>query len=520
MLLNRCGCVFGEIGTAPARLRLTTYERALMLGWSLYDDRRIIIPDAAFLRAADGMKVMTGELLTETVPARVPATLPAGPDYFWIGPMHLHFGHFLVSTISRLWALLDEDPARYTFLYNGAGTPAELFTLGFVRDVLGALGVRPERMLHVAGPLLIPNVTVAEPSTVENLWVSGRYIDTLRRVREAVAPGVEDNVRRDPIYVSKQRVPSGVRTVANEDAVTALLEQRGIEVAYPDTLDFRQQIAFWCQHRAAIGLSASAFHMAGFSTGKRLCTLFPYAPASMNQFAIDQAAGNAHLHLNAGAAMVGLGPSPTFADVLSVADPQALADEVWMVAAHMEAWTGQSVGAEPRSAWTAPAHNEPFGTNMARHGHATQSSLYPLDEGSTRTAEGALSGRLTGFFQCSTDNQPQPWWQVDLGVRAYLYELRVFNRCDNPVAVSRLEHFLVYLSDDGADWRIGYEHHGAAPGGLTTGGPWRWQPGVTTVTRFVRIGLPGHDYLHFDQVEVFGEPVRPGPLATGLQLIG
>ena len=519
MLLSRCGVVFGEIGTPPDRLRVTTYEQTLMVGWSLYDDRRIIIPDAAFLRAADGMKVLTGGLLTETVPARVTNRLPAGREYFWIGPMHLHFGHFLLSSTSRLWALLNDDPARYTFLYTGGEPPAALFARGYVRGVLGSVGITPERMLQVEGPLMVPNVTVAEPSTVENLWASRQYVDVLRRVRQVLAPGLQDNRRRDPVYVSKKRVASGVRTVANEDALTDILARRGLEIAYPDTLDFESQIAFWCEHRSLLGFSASAFHMSGFSTGKRLATMFGYAPASINQFAIDQVAGNAHLHLNAGAALVGLGASPQFADVMSIANPEALADEICLLADNMDAWTGQAAGPEPRSVWTAPAVNEPFGSNVARNGVASQSSLYTLDDGWPKTADGALSGKLTGAYQCSTTREPQPWWQVDLRDRSYIYELRLFNRCDNPVAVARLGHFLVSMSDDGAEWRVVYEHNGAAPGGLT-GEPWRWQPGTTTVARYVRISLPGDEYLHFDQLEVVGERVRPGPLAEGERVIG
>lgn len=499
-VLHRCPTVFGEIGALSGALRLTTYRQAVLIDWALYDERRQVIADSAYFRAAEGMRMLGGQPATTLVPARAAAQLPPG-RYFWIGPLHDHFGHFLVSTLSRLWALQTLDPKEFTFLYAGGKPPGELFGTEFIRACFEALGIGQDRLRQVAGPLGIPDVTVAEPSFVENYASSRPYIETLRQIRRVLAPGVEDNVTGRPVYVSKQRVARGVRTIANEDALVAILAREGVEVAYPDALPFREQIAFWCERRAVAGFSGSAFHMAGFSGGKRLCTVFGYTAASANQVAIDRLVGNEHLHLHASAFLVPLGATDAFADVLSITDPARLARELGAVLARMEGLQGQSVGAEPRSPYPLALGNEPFGSNLARGGRASQSSDYELDEGHPVAAAGAISGRLTGAYQCHTRTEHHPWWQVELPALSRVYEVRVFNRLDHPVAQARLSRFRLSASADGASWSDLHDHDGPAPGSE----PFRWQAAGTTPARFVRITLLGDDFLHLDQVEVFGE---------------
>ena len=168
----------------------------------------------------------------------------------------------------------------------------------------------------------------------------------------------------------------------------------------------------------------------------------------------------------------------------------------------------QRVMSEPRTLWQTTAINEPFGTNLARHGRATQSSIYSLDEGSHCSADGAISGRLTGGYQCHTELENRPWWQVELPELSAIYEVRVFNRGDSMVAQTRLNHLRVLLSVDGIIWQIVAKRDETQPIGGLYGEPYRWLAPLRTTARFVRLQLPDMTYLHLDQVEVFGEPAE------------
>ena len=504
-VLHRCPYVFGELGRLRDELRLTSYRYALLADWALYDERRQIIGDSAYFRAASGMEILGGQASTTTVPVRAAHRLPPG-RYFWIGPLHFHFGHFLISSLARLWALDRVDPREFTFLYTGGLQPAEMLrTYGFIRDCFDALGIPPDRLMQVLGPLGIPNVTVAEPSFIENFGASTAYMHMLRRIRAFLLPGAEDNTRRTPVYVSKKRVTHGIRTISNEDAVTDILRAHGVEIAFPEALPFREQIRFWTEHQALAGFSSSAFHMAGFSGDKRLCTVFGYSAASANQIAIDGLVGNEHLHLHAGTHMKTLGATEQFADVLSITDPDGFARELLSILSGMDGIKGQRAGAAPQSASRFALGLDPFGSNLARSGRASQSSTYTYDPSHPATAEGAINGRLTGIYQSHTEEQEFPWWQVELRALSRIYEVRIFNRTDGTIAPARLSRFRLSLSDGRTGWRDVLDYDGPAPGGEEA--PFRWQPNGTETARVVRITLLDRSFLHLDQVEVFGEEV-------------
>jgi hypothetical protein len=123
--------------------------------------------------------------------------------------------------------------------------------------------------------------------------------------------------------------------------------------------------------------------------------------------------------------------------------------------------------------------------------------------------QGAVDGIKNGGFGFCTSLQPNPWWQVDLGSVQILDRVVIFNRQDCCSERSRTVHVL--LSDDGRVFRDVYAHDGTVFGGVRDGRPLRVHLDGARA-RFVRLQLANTDYLHFDEVEVFGIPVNdPGP---------
>ncbi|MBN1489416.1 MAG: discoidin domain-containing protein, partial [Phycisphaerae bacterium] len=123
----------------------------------------------------------------------------------------------------------------------------------------------------------------------------------------------------------------------------------------------------------------------------------------------------------------------------------------------------------------------------------------PITTGSD--AAGGCDGIKNGRWGFHTDIVEKPWWRVDLGQPYRLDRIVIWNRCDE--TAPRNSHLVLSLSDDGTQWRTAYTHDGTTFFGYTDGRPLV----VATdgqVARFVRIQLPGKDYLHLDEVEVFG----------------
>lgn len=143
---------------------------------------------------------------------------------------------------------------------------------------------------------------------------------------------------------------------------------------------------------------------------------------------------------------------------------------------------------------------------------ATQSSVGTLSRGASveEDAAGAVSGRLTGAFQCRTDHEAAPSWQVDLGVRARLREIRVFAGLDEAAMANRLRRFWIETSSDGQHWMRICRKSDDTPVGGIDGGAFRFVPVIPVPARFVRLRLAEPGALLLDQVEVYGEPASGG----------
>ena len=118
-------------------------------------------------------------------------------------------------------------------------------------------------------------------------------------------------------------------------------------------------------------------------------------------------------------------------------------------------------------------------------------------------AAGGCDGVKDGKWGFHTAAESQPWWQVDLGSVQALDHVLIFNRCD--AVAARCAQLLLLLSEDAQTWRQVYQHNGETFYGFTDNKPLS-VPLAGERARYVRVQLPGTDYLHLDEVEVYGAP--------------
>ncbi len=115
-------------------------------------------------------------------------------------------------------------------------------------------------------------------------------------------------------------------------------------------------------------------------------------------------------------------------------------------------------------------------------------------------ARGGCDGQISGRWGFHTAREPQPWWQVDLGHLYTLKRVVLHNRGDSCGERNRFIKLLV--SKDGENWEQVYQHDGTMFFGGKLGPPLTISlRGITA--RWVRVQLPGTDYLHLDEVEVY-----------------
>ncbi len=139
-------------------------------------------------------------------------------------------------------------------------------------------------------------------------------------------------------------------------------------------------------------------------------------------------------------------------------------------------------------------------------------SNHPAMPSTRDDAAGGCDGVTNGRWGFHTGQDANPWWQVDLGQPQPISQVRLWNRADTEGSARRASKFLILLSPDGKAWREVYQHNGQVFYGYRM--PDR-SPLVVKLTnaeaRFVRVQLPGTEFLHLDEVEVIGQ--RGGNLA-------
>ncbi|MBN2508241.1 MAG: discoidin domain-containing protein [Verrucomicrobia bacterium] len=125
-------------------------------------------------------------------------------------------------------------------------------------------------------------------------------------------------------------------------------------------------------------------------------------------------------------------------------------------------------------------------------------------------AAGGCDGVIDGQWGFHTDRSTDPWWQVDLGRVQPVRRVVIWNRTQAP---ERASHLRILLSSGGGEWQTVYEHDGRLFLGFTDR-----KPLAVTLTnaaaRWLRVQLPGAEFLHLDEVQVFG----PGESAANLAL--
>jgi hypothetical protein len=186
-------------------------------------------------------------------------------------------------------------------------------------------------------------------------------------------------------------------------------------------------------------------------------------------------------------------------------DPQHHFEAVGRVRDYLPART-KSMLASLYDAWALNGQNLAFGRP------ATQSSVAEAPAGRTPEADaaGAVDGSFIERYGFHTQEEDQPWWQVDLEALSVIEAVIVFNRIDHPFVAMRATPLRIMLSADGAAWTVAYETEaGQAIGGLD-GNPLFWRPNDRTTARYIRLQAVRRTILHLVEVEVFGVQADTG----------
>lgn len=190
---------------------------------------------------------------------------PLPGTHLFGGNFRGHFGHFLVESTARLWALdhLPVQPESILYLpYRGEVGPIEKVIEGHDRFY---------RLLGIDMPVR----TYGTPLRVERLFVpelgfgwAERYAGSLPyrafmqgRLRAAVAP--EGGKK---LYISRARLAAQRGGILGETVIEENLARAGYEVFHPEKHPIDVQIARYRAAERIVALDGSALHLAAYVT--------------------------------------------------------------------------------------------------------------------------------------------------------------------------------------------------------------------------------------------------------------
>ncbi|MBI5833496.1 MAG: discoidin domain-containing protein [Armatimonadetes bacterium] len=127
-------------------------------------------------------------------------------------------------------------------------------------------------------------------------------------------------------------------------------------------------------------------------------------------------------------------------------------------------------------------------------------------------AAGAVDGVINGEWGFHTNNQANPWWQVDLGQAVALDHALVYNRVGT---ADRTRAFEAYSSDDGKTWKRVYRHDDVMFYGYNDKKPLNIDLKGQSA-RYLRFQVPSTQYFNLDEVEVYAAADPKTNIALGM----
>ncbi|WP_295641496.1 glycosyltransferase 61 family protein [uncultured Methylibium sp.] len=231
----------GRTGHRPTLAELTRVAVLPSFQWApLLDEEMVAIDGFLIHRVKLQTEVASSPILLnrpgQRAELRIPRELPVvDTPALLLGGMAQYYHQTIdfLGTLAIAEALGAPDDLR--LVVNDDLSP-------FQQEQFALLGIAEERLLRVK---------VDEPQRFARLWVAsrpvlgGQWIDPLvpRWHRQRLVPAGLQPVRK--LYLSRSAV--GRRRVINEDAVVALLSERGYEVVRPETLSVAEQIRLFAQ---------------------------------------------------------------------------------------------------------------------------------------------------------------------------------------------------------------------------------------------------------------------------------
>lgn len=258
--------------------------------WGLFaEDGRLISISVDF---REGTHIPPGQSLATPLTAKTIGMMAPDGAYIYGGRINPHFGHFLVNTLPRFWAMTKIRSPSTKIACHSPGTPEEWFRIPHVGAIFGLLGLSPSDFVKFDGPTRLKSVVVPATSLEEQHAGYRIYGRMCREIGDRIRATGQFEPSDRPIYYSKTRLSSAVGLILNEIEIETVLSRAGVEIIYPETLSFSDQVRLMSSRERLLGSAGSFFHASIFCPPRRITCLNVTEQINSNYTLIDALAYN------------------------------------------------------------------------------------------------------------------------------------------------------------------------------------------------------------------------------------
>jgi len=250
-------------------------------------------------------------------------------SYVYGGVISLHYGHFIVNSLSRLWHHSRQCNASLRVLFHGPGNPDIWFERPFLREMFAAIGIARENVIAFDRPTKISLLEIPHPSFQEQHYISKAFTELCNRIGRHIIEGMDMSRNDRPVYLSKTAMTSGVGRVVNEIVIENVLRSAGVEIFYPETLRLSDQIRIFSERSTVVGITGSSLHTSAFIPPYgRIIALSPTDRPNSNFALLDAANGTRSEYYYAHGTRVVADGKDRFLTNLELCNPEAIARDL------------------------------------------------------------------------------------------------------------------------------------------------------------------------------------------------
>lgn len=222
--------------------------------------------DAAGAPVANAVTWSNGAPVNSAPPMPGPQEIaPLPGSWLFGGILFGHFGHFLVESTTRLWALdgvRAADPALRGIVFTPKAQHNTERVVEVQRPLLQALGAGGLEIVNATGPLRVERLHIPRQGfgMFDMIEGSRAFRDHIRRhAGQGIAPAGHER-----IYISRSRLPPQRGGLLGEALIEAWLAREGYEPFHPQLHSARAQIAQYKAARRIVTVDCTPLHLVGF----------------------------------------------------------------------------------------------------------------------------------------------------------------------------------------------------------------------------------------------------------------